>query len=339
MGNLGPEELAAAALASTLCNVTGMSFSVGLSSAITTLTGQARGELILKGKTMVMRRKSLETTSREKNQTHGENHHERKIGEESTPLLPNGTVTVTVTVTGNGTGTGTGEHLTLSYDTALAVAGAVAHHTIDSSTTAAAASPIQPLVFLYRGIIIQLAFVIPIGLWWIKGIQPLFLALGQEPELSIMSASYLRVLTPGLWAYSINWTLTSWLQAIAIADVPAWAALVGFLSHVPFNILFVHVLGFGYLGVAMATVMFQVLQPIIMCGYLFGTARGRARVLEATGAKAVGRTHLTFWPEAYAAVTSIAGIKQYLSLALPGVVIISEWWASECVVSFHMFIG
>ena len=81
VGNLGPEELAAAALASTLCNVTGMSFSVGLSSAITTLTGQARGELILKGKTMVMRRKSLETTSREKNQTHGENHHERKIGE------------------------------------------------------------------------------------------------------------------------------------------------------------------------------------------------------------------------------------------------------------------
>ena len=43
VGSIGSRELAAAALATTLCNVTGMSLSVGLSSAITTLTGQAGG--------------------------------------------------------------------------------------------------------------------------------------------------------------------------------------------------------------------------------------------------------------------------------------------------------
>ena len=42
VGNIGSKELAAAALATTLCNVTGMSLSVGLSSALTTLTGQAQ---------------------------------------------------------------------------------------------------------------------------------------------------------------------------------------------------------------------------------------------------------------------------------------------------------
>ena len=46
VGGLGAEELAAAALATTICNVTGMSLSVGLSSALTTLASQAKGELL-----------------------------------------------------------------------------------------------------------------------------------------------------------------------------------------------------------------------------------------------------------------------------------------------------
>ena len=56
VGSIGSKELAAAALATTLCNVTGMSLSVGLSSAITTLTGQARGELISRGEDIIRRR-------------------------------------------------------------------------------------------------------------------------------------------------------------------------------------------------------------------------------------------------------------------------------------------
>ena len=46
VGGMGAPQLAAAALATTLCNVTGMALSVGLSSALSTLSGQARGELI-----------------------------------------------------------------------------------------------------------------------------------------------------------------------------------------------------------------------------------------------------------------------------------------------------
>ena len=45
VGAIGAEELAAAALATTLFNVMGLSLSLGLSSALTTLTGQARGDL------------------------------------------------------------------------------------------------------------------------------------------------------------------------------------------------------------------------------------------------------------------------------------------------------
>jgi hypothetical protein len=45
VSGIGSEELAAAALSTSLCNVTGLSVSVGLSSALTTLAGQAKGEL------------------------------------------------------------------------------------------------------------------------------------------------------------------------------------------------------------------------------------------------------------------------------------------------------
>ena len=53
-------------------------------------------------------------------------------------------------------------------------------------------------------------------------IRPLLLALGQKPIISDMTSIYLKILTPGLWSYSINWTLTAWLQAIEMADVPAY---------------------------------------------------------------------------------------------------------------------
>ena len=38
-------ELASAALATTICNVTGMSFAVGMNSALATLAGQSKGNI------------------------------------------------------------------------------------------------------------------------------------------------------------------------------------------------------------------------------------------------------------------------------------------------------
>jgi hypothetical protein len=65
-----------------------------------------------------------------------------------------------------------------------------------------------------------------------------------------------------------------------------------------------------------------------MC-YLFGTKYGRKRMLESAGGLYIGRTRLTFSKEFLLAISSFQGFYQYMSLALPGIVIISEWWASE----------
>ena len=49
VGEFGALELASAALALTVCGITGQSLSVGLNFALVTLTGQARGDLLLQG--------------------------------------------------------------------------------------------------------------------------------------------------------------------------------------------------------------------------------------------------------------------------------------------------
>jgi len=308
VGDLGPEPLAAAALATTLCNVTGLSFSVGLSSAITTLAGQSRGHLLKRASLMKQGENDCEQQQEKQQQTKESvnkmiilEQEENKI--ESTPLLSS---------------TSTEENSTFNttsfYDTEQNDIDQHSDSVNESKNiyTTISEPPLLPLVFLYRGIMVQLLIVVPIGLWWIKGIKPLLLYLGQAEHLSSMTEIYLRILTPGLWSYSINWTVTAWLQSIELADVPAYAALVGFLLHVPFNILYVKVLGLGYDGVALATVSFQIIQPILIFTYLFGTSSGRNRILTNTGARAIGNDRLTFWPEFSAAVFSLSGIKQYL---------------------------
>jgi hypothetical protein len=48
--------------------------------------------------------------------------------------------------------------------------------------------------------------------------------------------------------YSISWTLTAWLQAVGMPDVPAYTA--GLVTHIPANIFFIYTLQWGYLGAA-----------------------------------------------------------------------------------------
>ena len=152
VGSIGSKELAAAALATTLCNVTGMSLSVGLSSAITTLTGQARGELISRGEDIIRRRMS----QGEENSDDGTKKETVSMQNETTPLKTR-----------------------------------IQNDDVDDTSS----MPLLPLVYLYRGIFIQLAFVIPVGCYWLYGIKPLLLYLGQKDEISTMTEQYLRILS------------------------------------------------------------------------------------------------------------------------------------------------
>lgn len=355
VGQIGSRELAAAALATTLCNVTGMSLSVGLSSAITTLAGQARGRSLLvdeRGGEMYIAKEGNNGTQEggdgEMNdeimpltKVNGSNrladdHHEYEAQYQRRRIQQ-------VALT-------THDQLQPSLSTAMPsphphpwpkrlkrkCSDAQQAHFASIPTLNAIpiheTPPNLPLVYLYRGMFIQILFVLPIGCFWLYGTKPTLLYLGQGEELSAMTEQYLRILTPGLWAYSVNYTLTAWLQVMELAYVPAYAALLGCIMHVPFNLFFISALGLGWLGVGVATTMFQIIQPICMLIYLCGSEHGRLLLLEHIGARGVisdKSSSLSFWREAKSAISSFAGIRQYLSLAIPGILAISEWWASE----------
>jgi multidrug resistance protein, MATE family len=193
-------------------------------------------------------------------------------------------------------------------------------------------SPITPIVYLLRGMCAQLCLVIPVGIWWMMGIEDILVTLGQGPQLAKMASSYIQILTPSLWAYSIQWTLTCFLQTVGMADVPARATLIGLILHVPFNWLFIYGLDFGYFGCGMATATFQLVQVSYLATYILLYAHGQHRLLDATGGTAIGRTQLSFWKELRLALGSCQGFLQYFRLALPGIFIISEWWASETAI-------
>jgi Na+-driven multidrug efflux pump len=273
-GDGGGVELAAAALATTLCNVTGLSLCIGFSFALSTLAGQAKGEMFSR---------PSRSSSKKNNDIRNENENEN--------------------------GYGNGNDIDM----------------IGINT---------PIIFLLRGLIVQILLVLPVGIWWIYGIESFLIQLGQTPILAKASSEYLKILAPSLWIYSIQWTLTAWTQSLGLASIPATASLLGLILHIPFNYLFVYYLDWGYLGCAYATICFQTIQLLYISIYLFVYKKGKLQVLHATGGYHIGHTCISscFKKELWIASTSLQGYKEYLALAIPGIIVISEWWASETAI-------
>jgi len=113
-----------------------------------------------------------------------------------------------------------------------------------------------------------------------------------------------------------------------MADVPMYGVIVGTVLHIPLNIFFIYFLGLGFQGAAVATTIFQIIQPTVSLFYIYMTISGRDRVYIHTGADTLINP-IPFLFELKRAIFSVKGICQYLSLAIPGLVLISEWWASE----------
>jgi MatE len=166
VGGMGAPQLAAAALATTICNVTGMSLSVGLSSALSTLSGQAKGELVsrmLHDKHLCVSFKAAQKTS---------------VTMSPQPLQGSPLNDEPITTPSNQ----------------------------EPITTPCNDEPITTCIFFWRGMIIQLCVMLPVTIWWVMGVKGTLLHLGQTPLLSTMTQDYLRVLAPGLLGYSIGWT-------------------------------------------------------------------------------------------------------------------------------------
>ena len=154
VGRIGADELAAAALATSLCNVTGLSLALGLSSAVTTLTGQSKGDMDQRRREMMKRNKLIdsEKISNRYNKASGDDNH-KYVGTVYGSTKP-----------------------------------------ISSPISESHDPKMTPKTYLYRGLFIQFMFVLPVGIYWIYGIKPLLIYFGQEELIAEMAQVSYQIL-------------------------------------------------------------------------------------------------------------------------------------------------
>ena len=165
------------------------------------------------------------------------------------------------------------------------------------------------------GLLVHFMFTLPVAFLWMAGFfEPILVALGQDPTLSKQTSDYLAHLAPGLLGHTVMFTLNPFCQSTGDSRSPFYASLLAAVLHVPLNLLLLP--RYGYLGAAAATSITQVSGPLML--YLL------AFVLPLGG---VGRPL-----HAPPLLPSPGLVASYLRLGLPGLVTISEWWASETAI-------
>ena len=98
-----------------------------------------------------------------------------------------------------------------------------------------------------------------------------------------------------LLIYSIYWTLTTWSQAIEMAEIPAFGAFVGLLppsAHPLQRVLRLYV-GFGLSRLCRGHCHFQIIQPLTTVVYIYILPSGRRHTLNQLAAAALGRKTLS----------------------------------------------
>ena len=72
------------------------------------------------------------------------------------------------------------------------------------------------MVLLYRGLFVQLCFVVPVGICWLSGVRPILMALGQNAVISEMTS----VSEPWISSmYCYVWTLVWLMTPVCCADL------------------------------------------------------------------------------------------------------------------------
>jgi MATE family multidrug resistance protein len=190
----------------------------------------------------------------------------------------------------------------------------------------------SPITYLHRALLIHYLSIIPISCIWLRPslTTSLLTSFNQSPQIAELAATYLRALVPGLYGHTLMFTLTPFCQSLSLPILPATTAALAALVHVFLNQWLV--LGNdtgGVIGAAHAMSITQILGPVVLSLYMFGTKHGRDKVAKAMR---IPVDQLDVTGGMRQSVCTFEGIKQYLKLSLPSLLSISEWWASEIAI-------
>jgi MATE family multidrug resistance protein len=196
----------------------------------------------------------------------------------------------------------------------VGMAGAVS--TLGGQAFGAKSYPILGQV-LQRALIILTIAAVPIAVAW-GFAESALLALGQDPGIAHASGLYIRALIPGLFFYAWNICVQAYLQSQRITRPGAVAGVVAAALHVPANLLFMRGFGWGFVGAGLATSWSNGVVLAINVSYLcFHPSRRR-----------LSHTAERTW-EGWDLKAATSEWGPFLRLAIPGILMMAEWWASE----------
>jgi len=193
----------------------------------------------------------------------------------------------------------------------IALGGTTALDTLCSSSFTGSKNPHELGIFLQRAFIILGLFYIPVCILWIFS-EPVFLALGQDAQISRDSARFLSCLIPGGLGYIYFEALKKYLQAQEIMRPGSYVLLITSPINAGLNFLLVYTFKFGLLGAPIATGISYWLSFLLLLAY--------ARFVKGWDA----------WGGWSKKCLHHSGV--FARLAILGIVHVgTEWWAFEIV--------
>ena len=169
----------------------------------------------------------------------------------------------------------------------------------------------QVTLWLHRAIVVHLGMAIPLSVL-LTLLGPLLRLMGQEATLASSAGTFGFWLLPAVWAWALNWALIPWLQSQGIVRPQFVCAAAIAVLHPLFLYGFVHVLRLGMLGAAVANSLSLCTMTLLIAIAIAGWSRR----IGAAPMRAISRA-------------SFERLPTFLHLGLPGVLMMSEWWASE----------
>ncbi|MCJ1248921.1 hypothetical protein MMC30_006142 [Trapelia coarctata] len=193
----------------------------------------------------------------------------------------------------------------------IALGGTTAIDTLASSSFTGSKNPHDLGIILQRSFIVLAFFYVPVCILWIFS-EPVFLALGQDAQISRDSARFLRCLIPGGIGYIYFEATKKYMQAQEIMRPGSYVLLIASPINAGLNFLFIYTFRMGLLGAPIATGISYWLSFLMLLAY--------ARFVR-------GWDCWGGWSK-----QCLRNMGTFSRLAILGVVHVgTEWWAFEIV--------
>ncbi|KAF9038689.1 MATE efflux family protein [Panaeolus papilionaceus] len=199
----------------------------------------------------------------------------------------------------------------------VALGGTTALDTLGSQAFTGGTEKTDLSIHFQRCVVLLWILLIPVGLLW-AFIEPVLLALGQQPLLSQSVQQFLRVLLIGAPGYVGFESLKKYLQCQGIMGASTMILFIVSPINVALNIYFIHYTRFGLLGSPIAVSITYWLCFCLLGVYTYFSTKHREN-----------GTWGGLQPRA---VFDLRSCYEFLKLALPGILMVgTEWAAFEIV--------